>query len=166
MAGLVRSDEKKQLEKARKLYDALRENQAKGYALLDELGAVLAGDVSIGDKLKLIEVHFAALWEGRYSGKYLWAYVKDKPQAKRLLASMAVEEIQSRMNAYIRDDDQYLTRARHPFGLFVSQVNRYAGVGQATTQDFDLEAPADCGHTPRCKSDQEHTRRRAEDLRR
>lgn len=158
--------EKKTLEKCRKLFEALRETQAKSYAITEELGALLNGAEGIGDKLKRLESFFSSLWVERYSGKgYVWAYVKDRPQLKRLIAHMDEADITDRMSNYIRDNDAYIVKARHSFGLFVSQINRYASAGQATTQDFDLEAPSDCRHVPLCKSEQQHTRRNAQELR-
>lgn len=157
--------DKKVIEKCRKLFEALRENQARGYAIAEEMGALLNGAEGIGDKLKRLEGSFSTLWQGRYGSAYVWAYVKDRPQMKRLIAHMDEADIEGRMCNYIRDADAYLVKARHSFGLFVSQINRYASAGQATTQDFDLEAPSDCKHAPICRSEQEHTRRRAEELR-
>lgn len=157
--------EKAIIAKAVRLLEALRENQAKTYAITEELIEVLAGRVGIGDKLKQLEKTFSALWEARYGSPYVWQYVKDRPQLKRLLTKLELAGIERRMANYIRDDDQFLVKARHGFGLFVSQVNRYADAGGETDLQLEVEAPLDCKHTPRCGTDQEHTRRRMSDLR-
>lgn len=159
--------EKKIIDKCKRLYETLRETQAKSYAIVDELGALLHGGAGIGEKLKRCEAAWERAWESRYpNGRYVWMFTKDRPQMKRLLGSLDEADLEQRMIAYVRDDDPYLVRARHSFGLFVSQVNRYATAGHASTQDDLLfEPPADCRHTPRCKSEQDHTRQRAADLR-
>lgn len=152
-------------EKARlvKLLEALREHQAKTYAITEELLELANGGQGVGDKLKQLEATFELLWSARYpGGRYLWAYVKDRPLEKQLLAAMPLAEIERRAGDYIRDDDPYLVKQRHPFALFRSQVNRYATVGDM----LELGLPAiDCKHAPRCASDQEHTRKRMSELR-
>lgn len=158
--------EKKILEKLRRLYEALRENEAKSYAIVEEMGALLNGADGIGDKLKQLEAKFNTLWSARYgidSHGYIWNYVRDRPQMKRLLKTLTVDDIGRRMENYMRDDDKYLTAARHTFGLFVSQVNRYADYQDIGASH--LEAPADCKHSPRCASEQAHTKKRTAEMR-
>lgn len=155
--------EKAILKKCEKLLERLRELQAQTYAITEELLEVTGGRVTISDKLKQLEATFSTAWQARYGSPYVWQYVKDRPQLKRLLGKLELSAIALRMGAYLRDADPFLLKARHGFGLFVSQINRYA---EDLAADLQLEAPAtDCRHTPPCHSDQEHTRKRSADLR-
>lgn len=147
------------------LYQALRETQAKEFEITEEIGRVLAGDPGIGDKLKDVEAHFATLWRERYKGAYVWAYVKDRPQMKRLIRELgSVDELKARIASYFVNGDPFYAQARHSFALFVSTVNKHAGLSFAELE-LDVDAPADCRHSPRCKTDQEHTRKRSAELR-
>jgi hypothetical protein len=85
---------------------------------------------------------------------------------KRLVRMIGVDELKARFVRYVKNDDPFYVKARHPFGLFVSSVNTHAAQGQAA-EDLELSAaaPADCRHSPPCRSDVEHTRRRQQDLR-
>lgn len=157
--------EKAILKKCEKLLERLRELQAQTYAITEELLEVTGGRVTISDKLKQLEAMFSTCWQARYGSPYVWQYVKDRPQLKRLLGKLELTAIEQRMVNYLRDDDPFLGRARHGFGLFVSQINRYAPENGGDV-DLQLEAPVvDCRHTPTCSSDQEHTRKRMADMR-
>ncbi len=150
-------------DKVRKLLEALADLRSRENMLLEEVAALMGGGAGIGARLKMAEGAFAAAWSQRYAGAYVWSYAKDRTLLKGLLGKMVDGEILDRMVAYIKDDDQFLVRARHPFGLFVSSVNRYAA---APRDVLDLlEAPADCKHDPPCRDDQEHTRRKGAEMR-
>lgn len=157
--------EKAILKKCEKLLERLRELQAQTYAITEELLEVTGGRVTISDKLKQLEATFSTLWQARYGSPYVWHYVKDRPQLKRLLSKLELQAIATRMGNYMRCDDPFLVKARHGFGLFVNQINRYAD-DREYGLDLALEAPVvDCRHVPECKSDQEHTRKRMADMR-
>lgn len=166
-------DEKKLLDRLRRIHERQREIQTtyseQMGALSDEVTALLAGDASIGDVLKRVEKHFDTAWAVRYApgqvGRYIWNYGKDRPQWKRLIKMLGVEELERRVLNYMRDGDDFYVRARHPFALFITNVNRFASEQQA--RDFELQAPivVDCRHQPPCTSDQEHTRKRMADMR-
>ena len=157
--------EKKTLERIGKLHAKLRELQAQSFEVTEEIGRLLAGDIGIGDILKGLERDLSARWSTRYRTDYIWQYIKDRPNMKRLLKTLSPEEIRIRWAAYLRDDEDYVVKARHPFALFCSSINRYAEQGHATTLEDIFQAPLDCRHTPTCKTDQEHTRRRMSDMR-
>lgn len=145
-----------------KLIAAGRELQQKLGSILDECDELLGGGVSVGDKLKRLETAFDRAWGIRYAGgetgRYVWAFVKDKPQLKRLLKTLDVDEIERRMIDYIALDDPFLTRNRHTFGLFVSRINTLAHEAAA------FDPPAGCLHSPPCRDDAQHTTRQmAED---
>lgn len=155
---------KKTLEQARKLLGVLTDLHRKQAATIAELETILGGGPSIGDTLKRLYRSFESVWAERYRVAYVWTYQKDAPNMKRLALSLGAEEVEARMTRFIADSDPFLTRARHGFGLFVAGINKYTAPG-ADLVDFELEeGPLDCRHTPRCQSDQEHTRRRRDDL--
>jgi hypothetical protein len=157
--------EKKTLEKLKRLYDTLRELQAKSSDVTEEIGRLLNGEAGIGDGLKGLEQALSATWAARHKTPYIWQYVKDRPNLKRLWKLLGgPAPITARWLNYVRDDDPYLVKARHPFALFVANVNRYADSGESSELEL-VEAPADCRHTPPCHSDQEHTRKRSAELR-
>ncbi len=159
-------DAKDRLVKIAKLVGALRELQAKQYEVTEEIDRLLNGAAGIGTLLKRVEHTFEDAWATRYHGKYAWAFVKDVPQLKRLLKLLGAEEVERRIGRYIGSEDQFFVRARHSFGIFVHSVNQFADETGAPA-DLDLDAPvvADCHHDPMCRSDQEHTRRKMQDVR-
>jgi len=153
--------DKATLEKVKKLYEALRENQAKGYELLEEIGRVLGGEPGIGALLKEAERAFETGWRSRYPGGYIWRYTSDRPQMKRLLKVLTVEEIAARSVRFITNDDPFFVKGRHSFGMFVATINQHTAAA-----DFNqVLPPTDCKHRPHCKTEADCTRRGAADLR-
>ena len=151
--------------RARVLVEQLRALQAQTYEVTEEVLKILAGDVAMGDQLKEFEAHFSVLWEGRYGSAFAWQYTKDRPHTKRLIKLLGLDELKVRARVYLRDEDPFYTKCRHGFGLFVTNVNRFAAPPHVA--DLELAAPpvADCAHQPACRSDQEHTKRTMTDLR-
>jgi hypothetical protein len=131
-------------------------------ALSEEIDTLLGGGAGTAANLKILEKAFDEQWCLRYApgrrGCYVWQFSRDVPHLKRLLRKLPIPEITARMMRYIGNDDPFYVKARHPFGLFVSSINSHAGEALAP-ESFDLEPPADCKHSPVCKSDQEHTRK-------
>lgn len=152
------------LKKVEGLLVMLKERHAQCAALIEEITEVLGGGAGIAAQLKEFERAFEHAWTERYHGqRYLWQYAKDRAQMKRLVKSLGIEELTLRVAQFITNDDPFLVRARHPFGLFVSGINRYAA---EAVESFDLASPAvGCQHTPRCTSDVEHTKKRAAEIR-
>lgn len=128
-----------------------RDLQEKLAALTQEMDDILGGKASIGAKLKDLEARWQTTWASRYVSQYVFDYVKDRAQLKRLLRSFSVEDLGERMVRYVSDNDAFYVRARHPFRLFVSTVNRWA---PEPSDGGDRElAPVDCRHTPRCQTE-------------
>lgn len=152
------------LEKLKALLSVAMDLQEKLDATLGELSTQLGGGEALGDVLKRLYRVYGAAWAERYrGGRYVWAYQKDAPNLKRLLKMLGEEELSARMVRYIATDDPFIVRARHPFGLFVTGVNSYAG--QAAPFTLEEDGPvADCRHSPKCRTDAEHTTRRRADL--
>ncbi len=148
------------LGKATELYDQLGD-------VLEEFDEVLGGGAGIGAKLKRVYEEFGHAWGTRYANgdpkAYVWNMRVDAPNAKRIIKAVGVDEVIARIPRFVRDDFDPLLRARHPFAWFVKAINQYAEKSAAGVGDLELDAapaPADCRHTPRCKSDAEHTSRR------
>lgn len=156
MAKSEEAEIKRRLERATKLLDKARELHAQQFDVLEEARKILAGEVALGDKLRALSDYYVAAWETRYGSRYAWQGVKDSSQAKRLLKLFTLEDLEARILRWVKDGDPFYVKARHPFALFASNVNRYAPEGQG----FALESAAvDCHHEPRCSSDAEHTKR-------
>lgn len=147
--------------KIAKLVEAWRVTVDQQTELIVELDNLLNGRVGIGDKLKQFEQAWQAAWSTRYPGRYLFTYVKDRPQEKRLLKVFSMQELQARMIAYVKNSDPFYVKARHAFGVFVASINSHA----VETTDLDDLGAIACQHTPRCKSDVEHTQVKARELR-
>ena len=156
--------DKTTLKKLGTLLEKLREVQAQTYELAEEMQRLLAGEPGIGEKLKVVEAGYSDLWLGRYRSNYVFNRVRDRPQIKRLLKSATPDALLDRALRYIKSNDPFYAEKRHPFGLFVSSWNSWAAPAESP-EEFDLEAAADCRHTPKCRSDQEHTKRKSAELR-
>ena len=154
--------DKTTLKKLSALVEKLREVQAQTYALAEEMQALLSGNPGIGDKMKQVEIAWQAAWSSRYHSDYVFNYTIDRAQEKRLLKSFTPAELQVRILNYIKSDDPFYVQRRHPFGVFVASVNSHA---PAPAESFDLDAPIDCHHRPRCRTEQEHTKQRSAELR-
>jgi hypothetical protein len=149
----------------RKLYEAASEHHSKTGEILVELGKALNGEKGIGHILKELQRDLSAIWAVRYHADYVWNFKLDTPPMKRLIKTLKPDDIRARWQTYLNSGDPYYAQARHGFSLFASQVNRFAGLTPAGELDLSVDTPADCKHTPRCKTDQEHTRKRSADLR-
>jgi hypothetical protein len=156
-----------------KMLEVARDLHEKMAAVLEECDELLGGGAGLAAQIKAFERAFDEAWGRRYAagqhGRYVWRYAADVPNIKRLLKQFkpnGLEELTKRANRYLSTEDDFLKRNRHPFGLFVSGVNSYADEGQAV-EDLELDpaAPSDCKHTPRCRTEVEHTKRRSADLR-
>jgi hypothetical protein len=147
-----------------KLLDAANDLQEKLSAIYTEIGLLLTGGDGMGVKLRSWEQAWDVLWCARYAPgeehRYVWQYARDRAQSKRLLRTLPLEELEARARRFLGDDDPFYVRARHSFSVFVASINAHAAPSAAPSQ-----APADCHHTPRCRSDQQHTARRQRELR-
>lgn len=165
MSAMTEDAKKKRLAALVQLHADLLE---KFTAVNQEMADLLGGGAGIGAKLKACYKAFDAAWGERYAngepGHYQWAFQQDASHLKRFLRTMTVEELSRRFVAYIADVDPFLLLRRHPFRLFVRDVNTYAPVSGTA---FDLEAPtvSDCKHLPRCTSDQHHTKLKMQEIR-
>lgn len=144
-----------------KLVTHMREQHRNLGALIDEFDALLAGKAGTGEQLRELYNFWNVLWCAQHGSDYVFTFQKDAPQMKRLLKMLGVDELKHRITNYLKTREPFYFDKKHPFGMFVATINSWAG-GNA---DDELELDAvGCNHTPRCKSDQEHTRRRRDDM--
>lgn len=122
-------------ELARLLAD-LRVQHEKTGELIEEVASILGGTQPSGELLKLAETHYQQCWSSRYPGTYVWSYVKDRPQMKRLVKALGLPELQHRMTNYLRNDDPFYGKTRHGFGMFVASINSHA---RQTSLDADVQ---------------------------
>jgi len=159
------SGEQARLEKLGKLCELLRAKQAECFELAEEMARVAGGQAAIGDTLTTLRTFYDTVWCQRYTpGKdkqYIWQWAKDTALMKKLLKTLAVEEIERRMANYLKADDPFFLKNRHTFGIFVASINQFAEFSKELHEE--LPPPVGCKHLPPCCSDQEHTRRRAQD---
>lgn len=151
------------LAKVARLLASAREHHERTGEVIAEIEALLGGQAGIATQVKQFETTFDGLWCARYTngetGRYVWAFVRDRPQIKRLLKGLGLEELERRAAVYLASDDRFYARSRHGFSLFISSINTYAA--PAEVEDFSLRgAPTNCHHDPRCRTDVDHTRRR------
>ena len=132
--------------------------------LLAEMQAIAAGKEGVGAKMRKVSDGFLAAWATRYGGKYVWNGAEDSPACKRLLQRLEPEELIKRAQRYIARTDDFYLRERHPFRFFARNINTFADDLQIPF-DADPTGVADCKHDPPCRSDQEHTRKRAKEMR-
>lgn len=158
------ADDKATIRKVQKLIERQREIEAQLFAITEEIHKLVNGEPGIGEVLSRLEDIYDRLWCERYApgqnNRYVWSYAKDRPQMKRLIRNIGVDEITARCQNYFANDEPFYVRSRHSFTVFVASINCHAGAVEASTR------PADCTHTPACASDAAHTRLRAQERQR
>lgn len=150
-------------ERVDRLCDEIELTIAKLHDQVSTLRSATAGENPVGKAI----AYWQQSWKGRYRADYELTKA-DAGNFKRLVTKHGLGELCARLNRYLHDHDNFLERQKHPLSIFFSRVNTYAspiaGAGPFDV-DTEMEPPPDCRHSPRCKSDQEHTRRRQQELR-
>lgn len=146
-----------------RLCDDIEETIAKLHDQVRTLRSAVAGENTVGKAI----AYWQASWKGRYRADYDLTKA-DAGNLKRLVTKHGLGELCARLNRYLHDRDDFLERQKHPLSIFFSRVNTYAspiaGAGPFDV-DTEMEPPPDCRHAPPCRSDQEHTRKRAAERR-
>lgn len=157
--------------KAADLMRRIRGTQAEVNDLIESLEAELRGEATPGQQAKSAVDHYGREWERRYKTKYVPSYAKEIAACKRMLKGITAEELTRRMTAFLQANDAFYVQAKHPIGLFESNLNRFS-VGthtQVVEEDLfgaEIDAAAvGCDHVPACRTDSEHTRRSNRELR-
>lgn len=127
------------LVKIKALQEKLAEIQEQERAIVAEMGHLLAGGPGIGALLKRLEAHFSECWQVRYRAPYVFTYSKDRPQLKRLIGSIGVDELEHRMLRYLRNEDPFFMKARHAFGAFVSSVNQHTDPDRSRDSGTEID---------------------------
>lgn len=129
---------------------------------LTAMRAVLDGEQTPAQDAKAVVTTFCRVWGLRYKGHtYVPVWAKDMAQAKRLLKDLTADDLFTRIGQYVKSDDPFYRNARHPFGMFVVNVNKFPGsIPAGGNDEFLTSAPADCQHVPACRTDREHTARK------
>jgi hypothetical protein len=133
--------------------------------LADEVDAFLQEAPPPSQEAKAFLEWWCQAWQKQYRTKYVVSGAKEIVQIKRALKSVTFEDLTHRAQRYLCSSDVFSRDARHPLGLFISQVNKFIG-GDPRETSLDLE-PAravDCHHEPACTTDLEHTRRKLRDM--
>lgn len=154
---MAKTKEQAQLDRATGLLDALTELHVKTTEVLEELTQIIAGETTIGKTMRRVSDHYLEVWEQRYHSKYVWQGAKDSAKLKRLLRILAVEDVEARIVAFLKDSDAFYVQTRHPFVLFAANVNRYASA--RPTEVLDPDWWKDCHHDPTCDTRVRHATR-------
>jgi hypothetical protein len=133
-----------------KLLDALRaledDYSEKRGAILAEMSTLLKGGEGLGPKITRLKARFQEFWKVRYpnGGAYQFAnHAMVGASLKRwLVAGLSEEEISARMLTYVKNDESFYVRARHPFELFVKGFNQFVGLPAAAPDPEQADAMA------------------------
>lgn len=154
-----------------KLAALLKAHEAMG-AQLRDVAAAIEGEQTQGQIIRRLLKTWGDLYRQRYQAPYVFAGAKNTAQIKRLLAALPAEDVEVRMRRFMQSSDAFPTRTRHSFDAFVATVNQWAvddGDLFAAAEDDaptrETPAPADCAHTPRCRTAVQHTQRTLAELR-
>lgn len=143
-----------------KLVDDVKHSIAKLHDQVAALEAAVAGENPVGAAI----ITWRRKWKAHYGADYTMT-AADKGQIKRLVTQLGVDDVTRRMTAFFSDRDLFLAKNRHPMNLFVGGINRFAQPVSMRPEDLPDEIPADCRHDPPCRSDADHTRKRAAEMR-
>lgn len=115
-----------------KLLDKLREVDTeyaeKREAILSEMSTLLKGGEGIGPKITRLKAAWQDAWKSRHGGAYLFVnHAMVGASLKRFLQAHDEEEIGLRMLSFVRSDEGFYVRAKHPFEMFVKVFNQMEG---------------------------------------
>lgn len=148
-----------------KLLEVLGEVRGKENAILEEIEALTSGGPGIGLMVRDVMNGFHHAWGRRYGGGYLWQATKDVPAIKRLIKGLGHQEVNERIVCYLANTDPFFGQKRHPFGLFVATVNQHVPpAADALALETAAASVVGCSHSPLCRSDQEHTKKRTAEM--
>lgn len=142
--------DKRQVDTLTKLFEALKANHLEADEIMAEVDRVLGGKLSRAEELKEAEKHFDLCWTGRYARSpqehYVWNFARDRPNMKRLLKNLSMDELKDRMTNYLHSSDPFYQRSKHPFGIFVSSINSHTN----SMPKSDRDEAVQCRHEPTC----------------
>ena len=122
---------------------------------IDDAEALAEAKPTLGKQAQVLVGSFCSAWHTRYKTAYVVANEGQAiASAKKVLRSIPLLDLQQRIERYLDSRDAYLAQAKHPLGLFLSDVNRWAQTGLA------FGGVIGCDHAPACESEADCTRRR------
>lgn len=134
-----------------KLLDALRELDVKREAIYAEMDVLLKGGEGLGAKIARLKKAYAQAWETRYHSPYTFTnHAMVGAAFKRFLVAHGEAEIVARMFTYLKADDPFYVRARHPFEIFVKGFNSFVGLPPSAS---DANAEASTHHLRELRGD-------------
>lgn len=140
-------------------YKKLRADFAQVHTSMIEMELLLSGNPTASESTTRLLKSWQTIWGKRYNTAYQFNYAKHGAALKRMVRTLTADEIEARMTRFIASDERFHASARHSIDVFIATVNQFASE-TGTARQLDAPAVGDCKHTPRCTSDQEHTRRR------
>jgi hypothetical protein len=145
--------------KTLELLGKLDAHQAKGAELLAELRALIEAEPTIGQNAKRILDYFVEHWKRKFPGEqYVVNGAKDMASLKRILKTLPVEEVAARVRSYFRQTERFIVEGKYSLPIFCASINKLT-TGNPSTYVVG------CIHTPRCGSEQEHTRKQLDEVR-
>lgn len=139
----------------------------KGAQVLEEMAqdieAALNATATPGQQAKQFLDHFCAAWSAKYRSKYSVNGAKDMAQIKRVLKTVAFDDLKARSTQFLASTDRFYSEAHHPLPMFLAAVNKFTA--QVPDEQFLQSAPIGCKHDPPCRNDADHTRRRLQESR-
>ena len=136
---------------------AIRKELASSIAALQHLlavmDAVLAGKAPRLNKMStvILKPHpikelltaFDAEWQGRYKVAYVrTAAVQEAALAKGLLATQSLAQLIVAFERYLRSNDEFFLKARHPFPLFCKTINQWLTEAPPMSEPRTVQAQA------------------------
>lgn len=118
-----------------KLLDALLEVREKEDQILAEISTLLNDGEGVGAKLRRVKAAWCAIWSERHKEQCSFDHVKHTPWLKKKLAEYPEEQIIAKIQSYVTNDEAYYVRARHPFGMFMTNFNTWRGLPVDTAAD-------------------------------
>lgn len=153
--------------KVQALVTRLRKGGNVLLGIADELEACLTDSPTPGQEAKRFLEWFGCEWGRVRRGlaSYTFAWNKDTAIVKRLLKTVPLDDLKVRATKYLKSQEAFVVENGHTIALFAGQINRY--IDEQPMQAMFLTAPpvAGCQHSPKCESDQQHTRKRAQEMR-
>src|SRR5688572_16993464 len=147
-------------KRIQKLIEEAKSSIAKLHDIVLQLDAAVAGENPVG----AVILFWKTSWQTVHGAAYTMT-AADKGHVKRLVTQLGADDVKARMKNYLNDRDPFLARNKHPLNFFVSRINQYAELISMHPPELPDEIPADCRHDPPCRSDADHTRKRAAEMR-
>lgn len=115
-----------------KLLDKLAVVDEQRAAILAEIRTLAGDGEGIGIKLARIKRTMCDIWTEVHKEKVEFDHVKHTGFLKKKLVTFTEAEILAKYQDYLISTDAYYTKARHPFGLFISSFDRWRGMPLAS----------------------------------